>query len=549
MKRGISVFAAAGLFLVAAIQSFAASKSDSLCFHLKVYDEAGLLRSWYQPNVDGAAFSHVTRLATGFLRDKCPREPKTDKPLYYLFCEFPHPSTSKEFYKGTAARHTLPHNPACVFAGLTQSLAVDYRVFYGDDSVLELVRGCLDHMIENGTTPTDWPWAGCPYASSDPGKTVYAGGSQWQESGRGDGLHVIEPDKVGEMGVAYLQFYEITGESRYLNAALACADALAKNIREGDAQNSPWPYRVNAETGKIREAYCSNILSPVMLFDELLRIKDFMDLPGTRFTEYQKARDAAWKWLFSKSGPMKTACWKSYFEDTPIDSLNANRVQITPLEVARYIIQHPEYDPYYKQNVPALINWCESVFGTNGTLGYNAQCEQLICYQPMGSHTARYASVCALWYELSGDGYYKAEALQNFNWATYCCDIDGIVSVGPRWLGAWFSDGYGDYIKHFFDGMAAVPEWAPAGENHLLRSTSVVQSIHYSDGKIRYRTFLPASRQVLKLTRKPHRISVDGIVLSQVNNKEQPGWYWTPCGQDGVLYINHSTGREIQISF
>jgi hypothetical protein len=32
------------------------------------------------------------------------------------------------------------------------------------------------------------------------------------------------------------------------------------------------------------------------------------------------------------------------------------------MEVARYLIQRPESDPYYEQNVPALIHWCDAVF-------------------------------------------------------------------------------------------------------------------------------------------------------------------------------------------
>ena len=44
----------------------------------------------------------------------------------------------------------------------------------------------------------------------------------------------LEPDKVGELGCAYLQFYEFTLEKKYLQAALHCADALAAHVRPGD---------------------------------------------------------------------------------------------------------------------------------------------------------------------------------------------------------------------------------------------------------------------------------------------------------------------------
>ena len=402
-------------------------------------------------------------------------------------------------------------------------------------------------MLQHGTSPSGWNWGNCPFSSASNGDTEYSGAGDYGNGG-GDGKYFLEPDKVGEMGIAYLQFYEITEEPVYLKAALNCANALAKNVREGNYSQSPWPYRVHARTGATSEEYCSNVLPPVKLFDELARIQNQAKLSDETIVKYKKARDIAWKWLFSWQGPMKTFVWKGYFEDVPYDNENNNRVQITPIEVARYLIQHPEYDPYYKENIPALIHWCNSVFGTQNSLGYNAQCEQLKCMTPMGSHTARYASVCAMWYAKGNSECYKAEALENFNWATYCTSKSGFVSVGPDWLPSWFSDGYSDYIKHFIDGMTAVPEWAPVGENHLLGSTSIVQKINYATKEITYRTFLPASTEVLRLVSIPKQITVDGKVLKRIDNlTNNEGWKWEKLKDGGILRIKHLNGKEVQI--
>jgi len=520
-------------------------KKETICTHDVVRDENGKILSWYQPDNDGEAFGHVIKLASEFIKDSIPAEPKTGLKLYYLFCEFEGPEYNPDYYKGITGRTTLPHNPACVFAGFTDGLAVKYRAFSGDDAYLKIVRDCLDHMLKHGTTPGDWKWGACPYASSSPGEPEYAGSGMW-EPGRGDGDFVLEPDKVGEMGYAYLQFYEITEEKIYLDAAISCADALAKNRVEARYSQSPWPFRVHAQTGEVVEKYCSNVLPAIKLFDELNRIKDRINLDSGQVEKYKETREEAWQWLFSTEGPMKTSVWKGYFEDVHLDTLNENRVQVTPLEVARYIIQHPEYDPFYKQNVPGLIKWCNSVFGTDGSKGYNAQCEQLWCYQPMGSHTSRYASVCAMWYNLTKNDWFKNEAFENFNWATYCTSNRGFVSVGTSWKGAWFSDGYGDYIKHFIDGIAAVPEWAPDNENHLLSSTSVVQDIKYENTTIVYRTYLP-STEILKLTRIPERILVDGKVIPKSEVQVKNTWNWEKLENGGVLRINHLEGRMVKI--
>lgn len=521
-------------------------KKEVLCTHEVVRDENGKILSWYNPGTAGAGYHHAIQLASGFIKNGVPKDSATGMELYYLYCEFAGPGANNDFYRGVTGRKDLPHNPACVFAGFTESLAVKYRIYSGDDSYLTLVRNCLDHMLEYGTTPTSWQWANCPYASSEPGNPEYFGTDKWEQN-RGDGLHVIEPDKVGEMGVAYLQFFEITEEQRYLQAAVQCAAALAENMVKGDYENSPWPNRVHAETGKVIEKYGSNVLSAIKLFDELNKIREQAKIEEHMIEKFIEARKIAWDWLFSVNGPMKTYVWKGYFEDTPADSTNANRVQITPLEVARYLIQHPEYDMWYRQNVPALINWCKAVFGTDGSRGYNAQCEQLICYRPMGSHSARYASVCAMWYRQTSEKWFRDEAFENFNWATYCTSNEGIVSVGTGWSGAWFSDGYGDYIKHFMDGIAAVPAWAPKGEEHLLGSTSVVQKIHYGEHEISYKTYFPVSTETITLLTEPQKVFVDGAVLSKSDKPGSDNWYWEDLDDGGVLYVAHSNGREVTI--
>jgi hypothetical protein len=76
--------------------------------------------------------------------------------------------------------------------------------------------------------------------------------------------------------------YKMTGNRRYLSAAVKIADTLAHNIQPGDADNSPWPFRVNAETGDVhREAdksgkvwvasYTTNWTGALRLFADLAR--------------------------------------------------------------------------------------------------------------------------------------------------------------------------------------------------------------------------------------------------------------------------------------
>jgi hypothetical protein len=214
------------------------------------------------------------------------------------------------------------------------------------------------------------------------------------------------------------------------------------------------------------------------------------------------------------------------------------------METAKYLIRHPDLDPDINKSVPALIHWVNAAFRTEGM---DAIKEQTWCYEPMGSHTARFGSVCAMWYEFTGDEWYKEQARRFLNVATYMTDENGVVRVGPNWPGSWFSDGYGDYIRHFIDALGAIPEWVPPETDHLVRSTSVVQEINYSAEEIQYRTYDGTSREVLRLLSEPSGITVDGVLLTKARENGKEGWYWQKLRKGGILRINKNKARNIII--
>lgn len=529
---------------------------DSIAGHSAYYDADHYVLSWYKPETQGAGYDRVIQLASEFMIEGVPIEPRTGQKLYFVTCCFqgPHMQDNAEAINGILPEDWM-HNPACVFAGSVHSLALGYRIYTGDETYLDIVREMLDYQLENGTTPAGWEWEGVPYASADPFELIYQGATRWEADGmRGDGLHGIEPDKVGELGFGYLLFFEITEEKKYLEAAIHCADELSKHVRDvlnddspfalTNTGKSPWPFRLNARTGRILDNYCSNVIEPIKLFDELIRIQNRIHLSAEKKNNYIHARKLAWDWLFSRNGPIISGIWNGYFEDIPNDPTEANRVQITPMETAKYLIRHPEWDPNIRKNVPALIHWVNAAFQTEGM---DAIKEQTWCYEPMGSHTARYGSTCAMWYELSGDPWFKDQARRYLNLATYMTDENGVVRVGPNWPGSWFSDGYGDYIRHFIDALGAIPEWVPADTDHLVRSSSVIQKIRYSSDEIEYQTYDSFSREVLRMSAKPSLIKVDEVELQKSNTKGNVGWSWEKLDKGGVLRIYRDQGKKVSI--
>ena len=264
--------------------------SDTLNTHPVMLDANGKLLSWIQPQE--MAFDRVVRLAWGFLLHSVPLESNGLK-TYLTYC-----------CMDTLGQHAedWPHDPAMVYGAFADS-AVAYYAYSGDRSVVKLVEELLDYDLTHGRTPADWNWANVPYASADAGTRDYTGADDvhynkycgqisvpgytpakidWKGKGcgTGDGRYVIEPDKVGELGIGFLRFYELTDKNAYRDAALACAEALAGHVRPGDALHSPWPFRVYAKTNVVREDYSSNVIGPIRLLVDAPSVRECGGLPA-----------------------------------------------------------------------------------------------------------------------------------------------------------------------------------------------------------------------------------------------------------------------------
>ena len=136
------------------------------------------------------------------------------------------------------------------------------------------------------------------------------------------------------------------------------------------------------------------------------------------------------------------------------------------------------------------------------------------------------------------------------NYATYFAGGDGrIACCGVDYKNYyWFSDGYADYMRHFQWAMGAIPEFAPAGADHLLRSDSVVQRVAYSGRGIKYRTFDPDATEVLRLTFKPSRVSAGTAALKQRNDTRGAGYTLQPlAGGDWIVRVRHLESGDIEL--
>jgi hypothetical protein len=514
-------------------------------WHAVVLDAQGRLLSWYQPQKN-LGYDHVIRLGWDFIEHKVPSDSgRTGLKIYLINSVYDATSLQGVYWQ---------HNPAMVYAAFVDSL-MGWYPYSGDEESVQAVREMLDHQLGSGTTPSDWEWPGVPFATGCGGDADYG---HCIENMPHDFYGGIETDKVGELGTGYVLFYKLTGDRKYLDAAIRCAQALARHVRAGDADHTPWPFRVDAHTGVTLalEEYGGDVAGPLRLFDELIRIN------AGDVAAFRNARDTALKWLLEYPLNHDSRAWNKwsgFFEDIPrqVDDVN----QLTPMMAAYYILAREdpaEVDPQWMGHMGRLLDWVRIKLGRGPFFGAQAIDEQTTpdasfgcCSRAgQGDHTARWAAINALFFEKTRDGQAREDAFRSLNYATYFAGADGrIACCGVDYHNYyWFSDGYADYMRHFQWAMGAIPELAPAGVDHVLRSSSVIQKVKYGAGRIEYRTFDADSIEVLRLRFKPSRVTAGGAVLKERSDTREAGYTLrSVSGGDWIVHVRHVNSGNVDL--
>ncbi len=371
-------------------------------------------------------------------------------------------------------------------------------------------------------------------------------------SGRYDGDMILgkgitQPDKAGSFGHELVNLYKITGDKKYLDAARKIAFTLAKNIRIGDNEKSPWPFKVNAQTGEVGwlytwpehkkvkpSEYTTNYSGTLELFTAMSQFD------SQNKVIYQHAFENCLNWM--KEYPLKTNKWGPFFEDVT----GWSDTQINAITFARYILLHQKYFPEWQSDVKGIIEWVRNTLGNKEQIKYGVLTtnEQTWYPVPGNSHSSRQAALELMYCKLTGDTSYLTNAVRQLNWATYMVKENG----WNRYIrdGIWMTDGYGDFVRHYLRAMAEFPELAPDNKNKLLSSNSVVNNINYYSDKIEYQTYDSVSVEAFRLIRKPTRIIVDNHALSKISEKIKQGYTWQCMEKGGVLTI-YKNGSKVSL--
>jgi len=511
--------------------------SDTIIYHPVRVDDQHNILPWFSRDL-GKSYDHVLKQVWTFWKNM---EIDANKMPYYMNHQVWSPGHDKRGIGGDQLMMALS----------SWDLYYNYT---GDDSVLENMRLMADYYLANSLSPPDCQWPNLPFPYN-----------MNVESGICDGDMILgkdflQPDKAGSLGYELVHLYKKTGDEKYLDAAIKIANTLASNVQPGDADHSPWPFKVNAITGetgilveqmlwyegmdkdlkdsdnpKKESSYTTFWTASLNLFRELIDLKKGNSL------SYENAFGLTLQWM--KDYPAKTNKWGPFFEDIP----RWSDTQINAMTYAMYVIENPGRHPAWEKTVNNIFQWVHQELDDRDYENYGVipVDEQTAYRKPGNSHSARQASVELMYWEKTQDTTYVKNAVRQLNWATYMVDHDGKNFYPTNAI--WMTDGYGDYVRHYLRAMAAAPQLAPAGENHLLRSSSIVRDIKYQPDMISYYVFDPSSSEVLRLKSKPREIRVDEKRLNENTNVTANSWTWQPLPVGGILSINQDIGRRIEI--
>jgi len=515
-------------------------QKEILIYHPVRTDKSGKIVPWFNDN-PGTSYSHIINLVWNFWDTM--RKDMNGLPYYMN-----HQVWNPQF-----------NDPRGIGGDQFAMALSSWRLYYaysGNERVKANMYFIADYYLTHGLSAANAKWPDLPFPYN---MFIYSG---LYDGDMRAGKDVLQPDKAGSFALELVHLFKISENPLYLQAAVKIANTLSSHIQNGDINYSPLPFKVNPHTGSIpllrdheftgtwidTAGYTSNWAPTMQLFLDLIELKK------GETNSYQAGFDTMLSWM--KQYPMKENKWGPFFEDVDWWS----ETQINAMTFARFIMEHRQYFPEWKNDVLKIINWSHKNFANDKWKKYGVIVtnEQTVYQTPGNSHSSRQAADELLFVKLSGDSSLYENAVRELNWATYMVDFDGKNRFPQD--EPWLTDGYGDYVRHYLRAMDAFPELTAPNEDHIISSSSVIQQADYeghlkkyiflgfenmdsSKVKLFYRTFDSTGTERIKLKKKPSAVLVDNKPVPENNTGE--GYEWKPMQSGGLLTIRREHGKKV----
>lgn len=431
-------------------------------------------------------------------------------------------------------------------AAYVLSALVDYYRYSGDAAAIAHLTVQADALLDHCLTPNDHPWPRFLISVPVKGKCY----------GKCDARGMIQLDIVAEVGLALLRAYQVTGNRRWFEACCHWGDLLAakRNRRPGLA---PWGRYANPEAAPWKDdIQTGGVVFLLYFFDELIRLGH----PGPN-GEIVQARQAGLDYLRQVLLPRWTACdtWGRNYWDwaNPVQAENVTEF------TARYLMDHKDLFTSWKNDARNILGLflnrtgvCPKSAGDmySGAWAFpesSGCCGRSLWYGPM--------ELAVAWaqYAVEAQSPWTSELARRMQiLATYDGHETGVsednIDGGFVVNHAWFKIAHPMALKHLLGTVAWMPEWfAPCRENHIVRTTAVVNSVEYAPGRIAFSTFdaPPGTVTVLRLAFTPESIVAEqGGPLALCQDLGQNGYTLRAlAGGDCLVSIRHDGLRRLLI--
>jgi hypothetical protein len=528
----------------AALPSLAATTKTRYYAHDAVMDAQGVIAPWYQ-GLNGQCDLRV-RIAAETLKRYPWTTTNTAIAAYPDYVFSGHwqittngvivPKVPKDWDNGD-----LGQRSTSVLMGL-----VDYYRYTGDPAAIAHLTYMGDFMVDRCQTPPDHPWPGLIISVPVKGK------AHWKCDTNG----MIQLDICATIGHGLLRAYQLTGNQRWFAAASHWGDLLTAHCNL-DPGADPWPRYANPETAPWKDNKQTGSVTMILAFlDELIRL-------GHTGHDGQllKAREAGVRYLRERLLPAWLAddTWGRYFWDW----LNPTATCSISAEVPGYLVSHPQLFPNWRcdaRNILTLfLNRSSANPGSGGDVYSGAWaypessscCGRSLWYAPLlvGATLAQYGAV-------ADDAWARELAYRQMVLQTYDAHENGVtednIDGGIIVNGSWLNIAHPLPLRWVLTAIGWLPEeLGPSRENHIVRSSAVVDFVRYGAGRIEYSTFdaPPETITVLRLSFTPNEVTADGRALRHRGDLWANGYTVRklPNG-DTIIRVRHDGARRATVA-
>jgi hypothetical protein len=521
---------------------FAATNLASYYAHPTVLDSYGVIAPWYQ-GLNGQLDERLN-IAVNVYK----RYPWVNKPKAVMAApDFVYNSHWSIKPDGTIL---IPETTdwmcgdLCARAWSTVKGLTAYYQYSGDPIAFLYIPLAVDYILDYGLTDEKADWPLFPISTPTKGKAY----------GKCDPTGRNQLDLCAITGTEVLRAYKLTGKQRYLEMAKHWGDVFAAKCQFTDPEVAPWNRYVDPSVVGWSDVLTGTTSLIVDFLEDLIHI-GYTGKDGAIL----KARDAGRRFLNEQMFP---AWWvndtwgRTYWDwDNPMICGMASMC-------ADHFMKYPQAYPNWQMDLRNILSlvWNRNGAdpGSHGDVysGAWAFPETSVCCGTSLSYNQYTAAPTLIRFGVLANNEWAREIGRRMMlMATYDSLTNGVVKDGlfgdQVATGEWSNLAHPWPLCQVLEAIAWLPrEFGPNRENHIVRSTSVVNKVLYEKGRVSYSTFdAPEGiQEVLRLAFKPASVQAGGQRLEQRQDLQANGYSVEPLPNgDTIVTIRHDGQTRIVV--